>query len=318
MPPGLENRVPKPVYDRQGHPLLIVGSMALDTVQTPFGSVREVLGGAACYAAVAASFYAPVRIVGVVGQDFPSAHMDLLKARGVDLEGVQVSPGSTFRWSGYYEYDMNAAHTVATHLNVFEHFRPTLPAAYRTTPLVFLANIDPALQLSVLDQVERPLFTMCDTMNYWISAKREDLLAVLRRVDLVLLNDGEARQLCNTTSLLAAARQVLDLGPRAVIIKKGEHGALLFTPDSHFSAPSYPCEEVRDPTGAGDTFAGGLAGYLAASGDPSEANLRKAIIYGSVMASFDVEDFSLNRLLTVTPPEVEARYRQFHEITCFE
>jgi len=302
----------------QAQPVLIVGSIGLDTVQTPFGSVAEVLGGTVSYASVAASFYAPVRTVGVVGEDFPSRYLELLKERGVDLEGVQVRPGRTFRWSGYYEYDLNTAHTVATHLNVFENFRPEIPSAYRRTPYVFLANIDPELQLAVLEQVERPVLTLCDTMNYWIAGKRELLLQVLERVNVVLLNDGEARQLCDTPNLVAAARSILAMGPQAVIIKKGEHGALLFTEHTHFSAPSYPLEEVRDPTGAGDSFAGGLVGYLAYTGDPCERNLRKAIIYGSVMASYNVEDFSLNRLISLTPGQVIERYRRFYDISSFE
>ena len=302
----------------QAQPALIVGSIGLDTVQTPFGSVTDALGGAASYAAAAASFYAPVRLVGVVGEDFPSPYLELLKARGVDLAGVEVRSGRTFRWSGYYEYDLNTAHTVSTHLNVFESFRPRLPEAYRDSPYLFLANIDPELQLSVLEQVLHPALTLCDTMNYWIESKRKHLLAVLERVDVVLLNDAEARQLCDTTNLVAAARSILGMGPRAVIIKKGEHGAVMCTGRSHFSAPSFPLEEVRDPTGAGDSFAGGLVGFLAYAGDPCERNLRKAIVFGSVMASYNVEDFSLNRLLSLTPELVLERYRQFHDISHFE
>lgn len=302
----------------QAAPVLIVGSIGLDTVETPFGAVTDVLGGAASYSAVAASFFSPVRMVGVVGEDFPSTYLEALKGRGIDLAGVQVKAGRTFRWSGYYEYDMNAAHTISTHLNVFQDFRPVIPADYRQSPFVFLANIDPELQLAVLDQVDRPLLTLCDTMNYWITGKRDQLLKVFARVDVVLLNDAEARQLCDTSSVVSAARAILQMGPRAVIVKKGEHGAVMFTPDSHFSAPSYPLEEVHDPTGAGDTFAGGLVGYLASTGDACERNLRKAIICGTVLASYDVEDFSLRRLLALTPEMVTERYRRLYDSSCFE
>ena len=300
-----------------GCAVLVVGSIALDTVETPFGAVQEALGGAAVFSAAAASFYAPVRMVGVVGTDFPREHLHRLQQWDIDVSGVEVREGKTFRWSGYYEYDLNQAHTVSTHLNVFEGFRPELPYAYRCTPYVFLANIDPELQLTVLDQVENPRLTVCDTMNYWITGKREALLQVLARVDVALMNDAEARQLCDTPSLVQAARRILDMGPRAVVLKKGEHGAAAFTRDAHFAAPAYPLEEVKDPTGAGDSFAGGLVGYLAYTDDFSDENLRKAIICGSVLASFDVEDFSLERLARLTPDEIVARYREFRAITDF-
>ena len=297
--------------------VLIVGSVALDTVSTPFGTASEALGGAATYAGVAASFYAPVRLVAVIGEDFPPEHLDRLAARGIDLQGLRRQAGRTFRWAGYYEYDMSQAHTVSTQLNVFEGFSPQIPESYRDTPYVFLANIDPDLQLRVLSQMRQPRLTICDTMDYWIAGKRDQLLAVLSRVDIALMNDAEARQLCGTPSLVSAARQLLALGPSTVIIKKGEHGAVMFTPDSHFSAPGYPLEEVRDPTGAGDSFAGGLIGYLAYTDDPTEDNLRKAVIYGSVMASFNVEDFSLNRFWSLRAEGIVNRYREFSEITRF-
>jgi sugar/nucleoside kinase (ribokinase family) len=297
--------------------VLVVGSIALDSVRTPFGAVREVLGGAAVYASAAASFFAPVRMVGVVGSDFPREHLRRLEQWDIDISGVEVREGQTFRWSGYYEYDLNQAHTVSTHLNVFEDFRPELPRAHRDTPYVFLANIDPELQLGVLDQVRAPRLTVCDTMNFWIAGKREALMEVISRVDVALMNDAEARQLCDTHSLVQAARMILDQGPRAVVLKKGEHGAAMFTRDGHFSAPAYPLEEVKDPTGAGDSFAGGLIGYLAYTDDFSDDNLRKAIIGGSVIASFDVEDFSLERLARLTPNEIVERYRRFRAITDF-
>jgi len=226
-------------------PVLVVGSVALDSVRTPFGEAAEVLGGAASYASVSASFFSPVRMVAVVGEDFPDAYVGDFARRGVDLAGLRRAPGRTFRWSGYYEYDLNQAHTTATELNVFQTFRPELPEAYRASPFVFLANIDPALQLYVLDQVRRPKLVACDTMNYWIEQAREKLLEVLARVDVALMNDAEARQLSGEGNLIAAARQVLNLGPGAVIIKKGEHGCLMFSRDSYFAAPGYPLEEVR-------------------------------------------------------------------------
>jgi sugar/nucleoside kinase (ribokinase family) len=298
--------------------VLIVGSVAMDTVRTPLGSAECALGGAAVYSSVAASFFANVRLVGVVGGDFPEEHLEFLRSRRIDLQGLQVEAGETFRWEGYYDFDVNQAHTLATHLNVFQDFRPRLPESYRHTPYVFLANIDPDLQLEVLDQIVKPRLTFCDTMNFWIEGKRDRLLEVLRRVDVVFMNDAEARELCGTFSLVRAGRKLLEMGPRAVILKKGEHGAILFTPDSHFSAPSYPLEEVCDPTGAGDSFAGGFIGYLASQGDLSEAALRRAVVHGSVLASFNVEDFSLNRMRRLGAEEIQERYREFRRISFFD
>jgi sugar/nucleoside kinase (ribokinase family) len=298
--------------------VLIVGSVAIDSVKTPLGEVNDVLGGAAVYSSVAASFFAPPGIVGVVGEDFPSEHVDFLRTRGVDLQGLQVQPGQTFRWKGFYDFDINQAHSLETHLNVFESFRPTLPEVYRDASYVFLANIDPELQLEVLNQVRAPKLTLCDTMNYWIESKREALIKVLSRVDIAFMNDAEARQLCGTFSLVRAAREILSFGPKVVIIKKGEHGAVMFTEDSHFSAPSYPLEEVRDPTGAGDTFEGGFIGYVAMTDDIRETNLRKGIVHGSVLASYNVEDFSLGRMRTLTRDEIDDRYHEFRRIAFFE
>jgi len=298
-------------------PVLIVGSIAYDSVKSPFGQMDEVLGGAACYASVAASFFAPVRLVGVVGEDFSDAHIAQLGQRDIDLTGLQRAPGQTFRWAGYYEYDLNQAHTTATKLNVFENFNPELPPAYRDSPYVFLANISPELQLAVLDQVRRPKLVVCDTMNFWIENAREALLEVLARCDIALMNDAEARELCNEPNLVAAGRKILNLGPGVVIIKKGEHGATMMSHDSHFVAPGYPLEEVRDPTGAGDTFAGGLVGYLARCGETGDGTLRRAIIAGSVMASFTVEDFSLNRLFSLSPEDVTERYEEVTAMTRF-
>jgi sugar/nucleoside kinase (ribokinase family) len=298
--------------------VLIVGSVAIDSVKTPLGEVDDVLGGAAVYSSVAASLFAPVGLVGVVGDDFPREHLDFLRERGVDLEGLQTRAGQTFRWKGFYDFDVNQAHSLETHLNVFADFRPQIPEPYRDAPYVFLANIDPELQLEVLNQVRRPKLTLCDTMNYWIESKRDALLRVLERVDVAFMNDAEARQLCGTFSLVKAARQIMSHGPKTVVIKKGEHGAVMFTEDSHFSAPSYPMEDVRDPTGAGDTFEGGFIGYAAMADDTREATLRKAVVHGSVLASFNIEDFSLGRMRTLTRDEIDNRYHEFRRITFFE
>lgn len=300
-------------------PVLIVGSMALDSVRTPAGEVTDALGGAADYASVAASFFAPVQLVGVVGDDFPREHLSFLKSRNVDLTGVQtVAGGKTFRWSGYYDFDLNIAHTLSTELNVFADFKPVLPESYRSAKYVFLANIDPTLQLDVLNQVESPVLTVCDTMNYWIEGKRKELIAVLERVDMAFMNDAEARQLTGLMSTVKAAKAIQQIGPKRVIIKKGEHGALLFDGDEHFSAPSFPLEDIVDPTGAGDTFAGGFMGYVASRDDISPRTLRRAVIYGSVMASFDVEDFSLNRMRRLGDHEIATRYRAFQDIAYFD
>ena len=300
-------------------PVLIVGSMALDSVRTPAGEVQDALGGAADYASVAASFFAPVQLVGVVGDDFPRAHLDFLASRNIDLGGVQIIPGGkTFRWAGYYDFDLNVAHTLDTQLNVFADFAPSLPVDFKAAPYVFLANIDPELQLQVVKQVQKPKLTVCDTMNFWIEGKPDALRALLGHVDIAFMNDAEARQLTGQLSVVKAAKALQKLGPKTVIIKKGEHGALLFHGDQHFAAPSYPLEDIADPTGAGDSFAGGFIGYVAQQDDISMATLRKAVVYGSVMASYNVEDFSLNRLRTLTQSDIEARYKAFQEIAHFD
>jgi len=303
---------------QMGGPVLTVGSVALDSVRTPFGEVEEELGGAACYASVSASFFTPAQMVAVIGEDFPEEHVARLGSRGIDLAGLQRTPGKTFRWRGYYEYDLNQAHTLKTELNVFEGFRPALPESYRHSPYVFLANIDPLLQLSVLDQVRRPKLVACDTMNYWIENARENLMGVLARCDIALMNEAEARELVGVPNLISCARQVLNYGPGAVIIKKGEHGSMMLTPESYFSAPGYPLEEVKDPTGAGDTFAGGLMGYLARCGETDDSALRRAIVCGTVMASFAVEDFSLDRLFRLTQEEIAERYHDIVAMTRVE
>ncbi|MBI2075969.1 MAG: sugar kinase [Candidatus Aenigmarchaeota archaeon] len=295
--------------------IVIVGSVALDSVKTPFGAVSDALGGAASYAAFAASFFSRPGIVGVVGDDFPEEHIELLRSRDISTAGIKTSNGKTFRWSGYYEYDMNQAHTTETQLNVFENFSPELPEDYKKSKNLFLANIDPALQLTVLSQMN-PKLVVADTMNYWIEKKREQLMEVIKKSNVFLLNDSEARELLKTTNLISAGRKMLSLGPDAVIIKKGEDGALLLTDSKIFSLPGYPLENVRDPTGAGDSFAGAFIGYLSKNGF-DESSVRKAIVYGSAVASFNVEDFSLNRLKKITMNDIEARYSEFEAMVRF-
>jgi len=301
-----------------GSPLLVVGSLALDTIETQSSRRDEVLGGAACYASFAASFFAPVRLVGVVGSDFPSAHEALLRSRKIDLAGLERVAGRTFRWAGRYAADFNNRATLDTQLNVFETFRPKLPPAYADSPFVFLANIDPVLQLEVLGQVRRPRFVACDTMNFWISGKRSDLLRVLERVDMVLLNDEEARQLSGKDNLPAAASVIRGMGPSAVVIKRGDAGALFFCQDGVFAAPAFPLESVVDPTGAGDSFAGGCMGWLARNGDTSPAGIRTALVVGSVLASFCVEDFSLDRFRSLEESAIRSRCAAFAELVRFD
>ncbi len=299
--------------------VLVVGSVALDTIKTPLEEHADLLGGSASYAAVAASFFGKVNLVGVVGDDFPETHVELFRTHGIDTEGLQVAEGKTFRWSGEYLWDLNTRETRSVELNVFEHFTPKLPEGYRNTPFVLLANIAPALQLHVLDQITSPKFIVADTMDLWIDIAREELVALLKRVDMLILNDGEARQLTGETSLIRAGRRIREMGPSHVAIKKGEHGCLLFSPEGFFSCPAYPLEDIHDPTGAGDTFAGGLIGYLAANADTiSLDHLRRAVVYGSTLASFNVEKFSLERLKTVTREDITARYGIFREMSRFE
>src|SRR5436309_2687770 len=300
--------------------VLVVGSIAIDTVKTPVEEHSDVLGGSASYAALGASFFSPVKLVGIVGHDFPESEFEFWKARQIDTNGVQRVPGKTFRWSGEYAWDMNTRETRSVALNVFEHFRPELPAGYSETEFVLLANIAPALQSHVLDQMKRPRFIVADTMDLWIETTRDDLDALLPRVDLLILNDSEARELTKETSLIKAGRKIRKSGPKYVAIKKGEHGALLFGDDEFFSCGAYPLEDIHDPTGAGDTFAGGLGGFLAAhvKGEVTFADLRPAVIYGSVLASFCVEAFSLERLRKLTQDEIIERYQMFKMMSQFE
>jgi sugar/nucleoside kinase (ribokinase family) len=299
--------------------LLVVGSIALDTVKTPVEEHGDLLGGSASYAATAASYFSPVNLVGVVGGDFPQAEFDFWKSRKIDSSGVQRVEGKTFRWSGEYSWDLNTRETRSVALNVFENFEPELPMSYRQTDFALLANIAPALQSHVLKQMEKPRFVAVDTMDLWIETTRADLDALLPDVDLLILNDSEAREMTTETSLIKAGRGIREMGPRYVAIKKGEHGALLFGENEFFSCGAYPLEDIHDPTGAGDTFAGGMAGYLAGTVKKvTFTDLRKAMIYGSVLASFCVEAFSLERLRNLTMDQINERYEAFKLMSQFE
>jgi sugar/nucleoside kinase (ribokinase family) len=298
--------------------LLVVGSVALDTVETPFGRAEDALGGSATFFSAAASLLHRVQLVGVVGNDYPLAALDFLAERGVDLTGLERAEGESFRWSGVYSYDLNSRETLETRLGVFADFTPKIPEQFRDAEWVYLGNIDPELQINVLDQVHQPRFVACDTMNLWIEIKRQRLLDLLQRVDLLMVNDAEARQLSGTANLSKAARWILERGPRYLIIKKGEHGAILFTPHSTFFAPGYPLEDVFDPTGAGDAFAGGFMAHLAKAGSLEDGDLRRAVVYGSVLGSFAVERFSIERFKDLTADEIEERVRHFREMTVFE
>jgi sugar/nucleoside kinase (ribokinase family) len=298
--------------------ILVVGSVAYDTVETPFGKAEKVLGGSASFFAVAASFFAPVKLVGVVGSDFGEKQVSAFEGRGIDLEGLERTEGQTFHWQGKYSYDLNSRDTLRTDLNVFEFFKPKIPVSYRKAEHVFLGNIDPVLQRDVLDQVESPKLVACDTMNFWIEGKPDELRKTLRRVDVLLINDGEARQLSGEWNIVKAARAIRAMGPKTLVVKKGEHGVLMFSEHGSFAAPAFPLEDVFDPTGAGDTFAGGFVGYLAGAPDGSDHTFRRAIIMGSTLASFCVEAFSLDRLLLLTRPEIDERFRRFKQLTHFE
>jgi sugar/nucleoside kinase (ribokinase family) len=298
--------------------ILVVGSVAYDTVETPIGRAERVLGGSASFFAVAASFFAPVNLVGVVGNDFGDAQLAAFRGRPIDLTGLERMQGKTFHWQGRYSQDLNSRDTISTELNVFEFFEPKIPEGYRRSELVFLGNIDPELQRRVLEQVERPRLVACDTMNFWIKGKPRELRETLAKVQLLLINDQEARELSGEWNLVRAARAIRAMGPRTLVVKKGEHGVLMFTDHGSFAAPALPLESVVDPTGAGDTFAGGFIGYLASAPELGDAALRQAVVMGSTLASFCVEAFSLDRLLTLTRPEIDARYGVFEKLTRFE
>ena len=297
--------------------IAVIGSVAFDDIVTPSGRADDVLGGSATHFAVAASFFAPVHLIAVVGEDFPPAERDYLASRGIDLSGLETRSGKTFRWTGRYHEDLNVRDTLRLDLNVFAEFQPRVGAATRKLPYVYLGNIAPALQAGVLDQFDAPKLVACDTINHWIETARPELEAILPRLDLLVLNDEETRLLAQERNTVRAARRILERGVKRMLVKRGEYGAILFSADSVFAVPAYPLEEVFDPTGAGDSFAGGLIGYLAATGDLSEAGLRRGIVYGSVIASFIVEDFGGRRLRTLTRDDVEHRYKRFVALTEF-
>lgn len=295
--------------------LLVVGSTALDSIKTPKAENPRLLGGSASHAAVAASFYCPVRMVGIVGEDFPARYLKLYQRRGIDLAGLQRVSGKTFHWSGEYEVNMNNRRTLRTELGVFAGFSPELPEAYRRTPFVLLANIGPGLQAHVLDQMIRPRFVVADTMDLWLNTALADLMKLLKRIDALVLNDSEARQLTGHDNVISAARQIHRFGPRFVIIKKGEHGSLLSSPSGLFIAPAYPLMRVVDPTGAGDSFVGGLMGYLAVTKGSLERNLRRSVVHGAVVASFCCEGFGLTKTIKASRALIEQRVRELEKLT---
>jgi sugar/nucleoside kinase (ribokinase family) len=298
--------------------LLVVGSIALDSVETPFGATADALGGSAVFFSYAAGIFNPVQVVGVVGDDFPEAELQRLADQGADLRGVERRPGESFRWKGKYSYDLQNRETLDTRLGVFAAFEPKIPPEFRDAQYVFLGNIDPELQLGVLDQIRRPSLVACDTMNYWIHSKRSTLLQLLQRIDVLLVNDAEAREISGDWNVYRAARWIVERGPRMVVVKQGVYGAVLLEGDRIFYIPAYPLEEVYDPTGAGDAFAGGFMAHLARTNDFTPANLRRAMVYGSAMGSFAVEQFSVDRLEEVGPAEVTARVREFSDLVQFQ
>lgn len=295
--------------------LVIYGSIGLDDVTTPFGKVKEVLGGSATYSSIAASYFTKCGILSIVGEDFPDKYTDLFTSKKIDLEGL-ARDGKTFRWEGAYEFDMNEAKTVKVALNCLDEFVPAIPEAYKDVKFLFLANNDPNVQIRLARQNTKSFIVM-DTMNLWIARDKAKVFEAISLSDLVVLNDGEARQLCDEVNLVKAAKRILSEGCKYVIIKKGEHGALFFSENTCFNAPAYPLEELKDPTGAGDTFAGALVGYLAREGKTDEPTIRKAVIYGSTLASFTTEDFSINRLYKLTSQEIEDRYGEFKQLRKF-
>jgi sugar/nucleoside kinase (ribokinase family) len=298
--------------------VLCVGSVALDSVKTPFGEVDDALGGSAVFFAAAASLYTPLQVVGVIGSDYPKEKLAFLSERGVDLSGIEEAEGESFRWAGEYSYDLNSRETLDTRLGVFADFKPKLPASARACDVVFLGNIHPSLQIDVLDQMESPRLVAADTMNFWIEGERDTLVELLSRVDLLMINDEEARQLSGESNLVKAARAVRAMGPDHLVIKKGENGAMLFSGEEVFFVPGYPLEDVFDPTGAGDSFAGGFIGYLASRGEWDEQTFRRAMVYGCVSGSFAVENFSVDRFRTLTRDEVADRARAFRRLTEFQ
>lgn len=298
--------------------ILVVGSVALDTLETPFGRATDIVGGSAVHFSASASLFAPVQLVAVVGEDYPRSRLDFLSKRSVDLAGLETRSGESFRWSGRYGHDLSTAHTLETRLGVFADFHPRIPDTFRSPGVVFLGNIDPVLQLEVLDSVGEPEIAACDTMNFWIEGKRLEFVRVLERVDILFVNDAEIRQLAEEPNLMRAVRWVQERGPGRVVVKKGEHGAVLFDGDEIFFVPGYPLEQTSDPTGAGDSFAGGVLGFLHYVGDSSHASLRQAAVYGSAVASFCVEGFGVSRVERLTPDEVADRVQELRNMTRFE
>ena len=297
--------------------ILVVGTVAFDSIETPFGSAERILGGSASYFALGASFFAPVRIVGVIGQDFPQEYLELFSQRQIDLEGIKKASGDTFHWRGRYHEDINVRDTLELHLNVLSGFVPDLPERYRDAEYVFLGNIDPLMQLEVLNQIRRMRLVVCDTMDHWIRESLDGLRQVLKRIEMLVVNDSEARLLSGESNIVRAARAILKMGPKVVLVKRGEYGVLQFSDSSIFATPAYPLEEVFDPTGAGDSFAGGFLGQLARSGDLTQQGIRRAIVYGTVVASFTVEDFGVKRLTSIAMHDIEERYRSFAQLTDF-
>ncbi|PIN99254.1 MAG: sugar kinase [Candidatus Diapherotrites archaeon CG10_big_fil_rev_8_21_14_0_10_31_34] len=297
--------------------VLIVGSMGLDDIETPFGKILNTLGGSAVYSSIASSFFSKTGIVGVIGKDFPQAHLDLMERKGINLTGVKKKEGKTFHWSGKYEFDLNSAITLNTELNVMESFEPKIPEEYKKAKYVFLGNIDPEIQLNVLDQIKNPELVVSDTMNYWIQHKQGQVKEVVKAVDIALMNDGEARELFGTTNLVKAAKEILKLDSKYAIIKKGEHGAVMFTEDKHFSLPGYPLEDIKDPTGAGDSFAGALIGYLAKEKQVNETNIRRAMVYGSIIASLEAEGMGVTNMDFITQFKIKERFQEFKKFMQF-
>lgn len=297
--------------------LIVVGTVALDDIKTPFGDKKNIAGGSATHFSMAASHLCRVGVVGVIGADFPQEHLNILQERGVDLSGVEKKDGDSFHWSGSYEYDMNSAHTLDTRLGVLAEFDPTLPESYRSARYIFLANIDPDIQIQVLDQLKKPELVFMDSMNFWIESKRDSLKKVIRRVDGVVFNEQEAREFCDTPNLVTAGKMLLGMGPSYIIIKKGEHGSLLFSRDCSCAAVAFPTENIVDPTGAGDSFAGGFMSYLAKKSLVNQETLKEAINFGSVMASFMVEDFSYHKIASISSMDLLERYNSLHQYINF-
>jgi sugar/nucleoside kinase (ribokinase family) len=295
---------------------IILGTVALDSLETPFGKVSNVIGGSATYASIAASFFSKPGILSIVGKDFPKDQMNFFKSRGISTEGIVIGE-KTFRWQGFYEYDMNEAKTLKTELNSLQSYDVKVPDSYKDAKYIFLGNIDPDLQMKAIKAITKPKLIVMDTMNFWIENKRSSLLKIISKANILILNDSEARQLFETPNLVNAASKALKIGLKAIIIKKGEHGSLLFTDKTHFSAPSYPLEDLKDPTGCGDSFGGAFVGYLEKTDDLSEKNLRKAVVYGSVLASFNAEDFSIRKLKALKEKDIMSRYKEFEKIREF-